>query len=424
MAWVRYRYASVSATNPQALGTCDRCGMTYQHNQLAFQYDWRGARIQNLRILVCPGCTDTPQENGQRAILIPPDPVPIQNPRPDQHMFMGQSATQNAFQYVAVGKTTSNAPSIITSPDGETWTEAPLSLDDIELFAVAYGNGIWAAVGTVISSPSAVILSSTDGVTWTERSITGFPGPDDLELQCIVFDGSRFITAGYNDDIQATRIFISTDGITWTFLASLNLIEVLGITYGSGLYVVCGLHPATLAPLIRTSEDAITWDVRTVSITSGQLRSVAYGNSSFAAVGFDAVDNVPLILTSPDGVTWTQPSYPLTADMLLNGVASVGGTFVAVGGNETTEADVSVFVSSDNGANWQNGFISVGLVGYPRAITNPNVTIGSVLYPIIFVGGVSKPFLNLSSDGTEWITSGVGAPPNAIYNAVAFGGTG
>lgn len=98
MAWSRYTHASISAQSPQALGTCDRCGMVYQHSRLSWQFDWRGPRLQNLRILVCPTCLDAPQQNGQRTIILPPDPLPITNPRPDPYMFMGQSSSPDPSQ--------------------------------------------------------------------------------------------------------------------------------------------------------------------------------------------------------------------------------------------------------------------------------------------------------------------------------------
>ena len=72
--------ARVSARNPQAAGQCDRCGFLYTHADLRFQFDWRGASLQNTRLLVCSPCYDTPQ-NQLRAIVVPADPVPIQNPR-------------------------------------------------------------------------------------------------------------------------------------------------------------------------------------------------------------------------------------------------------------------------------------------------------------------------------------------------------
>lgn len=72
--------ARVSSRNPQAAGQCDRCSFIYNHSDLRFQFDWRGSTLQNLRLLVCRSCQDTPQTQ-LRAIVVPADPVPIQNPR-------------------------------------------------------------------------------------------------------------------------------------------------------------------------------------------------------------------------------------------------------------------------------------------------------------------------------------------------------
>lgn len=72
--------ARTSATSPQAHAICDRCGFRYNFVDLQWQYDWRGASLQNLRILVCNTCLDTPQEQ-LRAIVVPADPVPIVNAR-------------------------------------------------------------------------------------------------------------------------------------------------------------------------------------------------------------------------------------------------------------------------------------------------------------------------------------------------------
>ena len=43
--------------------------------------DYRGNTLQNLRLLVCPRCLDTPQDQ-LRPIIVPPDPIPIKDPRP------------------------------------------------------------------------------------------------------------------------------------------------------------------------------------------------------------------------------------------------------------------------------------------------------------------------------------------------------
>lgn len=66
---------------PQAFAICDRCGLGYNHNQLRFQFDWAGTSLVNKQLLVCSACYDRPQEQ-LRAIILPADPVPIPNPRP------------------------------------------------------------------------------------------------------------------------------------------------------------------------------------------------------------------------------------------------------------------------------------------------------------------------------------------------------
>jgi len=76
--------ARTSPTNPQAFGVCDRCGIWYNFVNLQWQYDWRGAALQNLRILVCNTCLDTPQEQ-LRAIVVPADPTPIVNARTENY---------------------------------------------------------------------------------------------------------------------------------------------------------------------------------------------------------------------------------------------------------------------------------------------------------------------------------------------------
>ena len=72
--------ARTSSTNPEAHAICDRCGFRYNFNDLEWQFDWRGATLQNIRILVCGECLDVPQEQ-LRAITLPADPVPIINAR-------------------------------------------------------------------------------------------------------------------------------------------------------------------------------------------------------------------------------------------------------------------------------------------------------------------------------------------------------
>lgn len=75
----------VSARFPRSAAICDRCGRMTNHDQLSWQFDYLfGPRLFNLRILVCRTCLDIPQPSG-RTIVLPPDPVPVANPRPENY---------------------------------------------------------------------------------------------------------------------------------------------------------------------------------------------------------------------------------------------------------------------------------------------------------------------------------------------------
>lgn len=99
MGWARYTHASVSMAHPRALGVCDRCGFVYNHDDLQWQYQWAGPKLQNLRILVCKSCLDEPQEQ-LRTIILPPDPIPISNPRPGEFGSMVISSHPGDFQSI------------------------------------------------------------------------------------------------------------------------------------------------------------------------------------------------------------------------------------------------------------------------------------------------------------------------------------
>jgi hypothetical protein len=94
--------ARTSVSSPNAFAVCDRCGIWYNHSALRWQFDWRGASLMNIRILVCNTCYDAPQQQ-LRAIVVPADPVPIQNPRiewlVDSETNVRYTSGQNTVDY-------------------------------------------------------------------------------------------------------------------------------------------------------------------------------------------------------------------------------------------------------------------------------------------------------------------------------------
>lgn len=80
--WQARGRARVNVHDTQAFGTCDCCGFTYNLNDLHWQYEWAGDRLINLHLRHCPTCLDVPNEQ-RRSIILPPDPLPVANPRPE-----------------------------------------------------------------------------------------------------------------------------------------------------------------------------------------------------------------------------------------------------------------------------------------------------------------------------------------------------
>lgn len=83
MAWRQHGRARVSPSSPSAFGVCDRCSIWYNLRALRWQYEYAGTRLQNQHILVCDRCLDNPQPQ-LKARILPPDPVPVMNARPEQ----------------------------------------------------------------------------------------------------------------------------------------------------------------------------------------------------------------------------------------------------------------------------------------------------------------------------------------------------
>ena len=78
------RRAPVDPRNPRAWGTSDRNGMVGTHAKMRFQHEWAGTDIINTRVLVHPDELDVPQRQ-LGTIILPPDPMPIPNARPENY---------------------------------------------------------------------------------------------------------------------------------------------------------------------------------------------------------------------------------------------------------------------------------------------------------------------------------------------------
>jgi hypothetical protein len=151
------------------------------------------------------------------------------------------SLTQNGYPamtygnglYVLAGDT-NGVGSILTSPDGVTWTSHGLLIGKLggPITSVAYGAGKFVAVG---NNDGLEYTSTTGTGTWTKRSM---PGGSQ-----ITFCGNLFLVP-----FTSNSNLVSADGINWTMFNT-GLTNTLGnIIYSHSNYLAAsGLYLATSA---------------------------------------------------------------------------------------------------------------------------------------------------------------------------------
>lgn len=131
MAWRPHGRVRVNARSPRAGACCDRCGLLYNQENLRFQYEWAGLRLQNLKLLVCRECLDVPQPQ-LRAKILAPDPVPIYNARPEPFTTTGFSYQETNIMTMpnplTFGTNVDGAQMLM--PDGVTVVTMPNAAED------------------------------------------------------------------------------------------------------------------------------------------------------------------------------------------------------------------------------------------------------------------------------------------------------
>lgn len=266
---------------------------------------------------------------------------------------------------------------IISSPDGVTWTTRSAAL------GASITGDIWDGPnGKFFSVGGSIIQTSTDGVSWStalsSSAVQGFnaiafaPPPVTLsEAGAIASSGAlrlsvqkalagavtskgvpriRHLMVAVGQDSIGGKLETSPDGVTWT--ARTTPLDgagqdIWGVAYdGVGLWVAVGNHNTTGQRRIITSPDGITWTGRASALDSGgEGLAVCYdkGNSLWVVVGNNGFSS-PFILTSPNGITWTSRT-PASADE-LDCVCS-NGSIIVIGGSASAPLQTST-----DGVNW------------------------------------------------------------------------
>jgi hypothetical protein len=88
------KHVVINQDNPEGLGICDKTGFVFPHTDLVKQMEWRGNAIVWTGFYVGRPYADKPNEQ-LRPPILPPDPVPLRNPRVKQPTSGTWSRGQN-----------------------------------------------------------------------------------------------------------------------------------------------------------------------------------------------------------------------------------------------------------------------------------------------------------------------------------------
>jgi hypothetical protein len=142
-----------------------------------------------------------------------------------------------AFVAVQSSNGLSNVRSLFRSTNGTDWQEQVLpSGASPDLFGVTFGRGQFIAVGE-----GRTIITSPDGITWTNRT-----EPGDVFLVEVVDAGDTYIAFGYERPSIRSIILTSADGISWTQQNSPSTLSRVSAAYAHGIVVaLSALESAT-----------------------------------------------------------------------------------------------------------------------------------------------------------------------------------
>ena len=229
--------------------------------------------------------------------------------------------------FVAVGQQALR----IASKDGVAWTHEEIGKEGETLRAVAYGNGIFAAVGG-FGWGDQLMAYSRDGLDW---HIT--PKTKQTNYRSLFFGQGKFLAMsgdpGQVGDAKPV-VAVSTDGIAWSEPKRISgqwLIRRLA--FGNGVFVGVGDRGRR-----SVSPDGLEWQDVPGTKAVDTLIDVAFGSGVFVGVGMHG-----LRTHSRDGLLWSEPERGLEGEH-LNSVVWARDHFVAVGAGAT-------WLSAD-GAKW------------------------------------------------------------------------
>ena len=188
-----------------------------------------------------------------------------------------------------------------SSADGVNWkTSESESKYKFHLAGLSFCNGGFIAFGgdpVTVGVGEPFVMTSTDGEKWSER--IGISGK--FILRRLTLGNGLWVGVG-----DRGRRSTSKDGKVWLDAEKVKAVDTLvDVAFGNGVFVGVGLHS-----LRMMSREGVTWENRQIGLEGEHLNSVMWAEGKFVAIGQGAT------YFSPDGVAWERrdnKNAPLTA---------------------------------------------------------------------------------------------------------------
>ena len=236
-----------------------------------------------------------------------------------------------AAKFVAISST-SNANCYQTVAGlGTSWTAGTTTTGKTDLKSIAYGNGIYVAVGGTAATAS--VVSSTDGLTWIDRSanITALSAGT---YSSVIYGNGVFVAINNGGTVTS----YSANGNTWTAGGALpNVGSNLwnSIAYGNGRFVALQGNGGASTSVAYSIDNGATWTSAPAGVGSSQTWSkLVYGQGLFMAIATSS----QVVATSPDGINWTirATGMPSSSNWKALAFGNTGGNPLWVAASNTS----------------------------------------------------------------------------------------
>lgn len=249
------------------------------------------------------------------------------------------------------------------------------TFDRHDLYAAAYGNGTYVAVGA-----DGIIKISSDGQAWTIAS------SHSIWFKGLTWGKDKFVAVG-----SLGKIYVSSDGQTWTEVISGTTKDLTGIAWNGSMYVAVGDKGTIL-----TSNDGLNWMKRPLKVAYS-ISNVISGKGRFIATQSETFN---VILESSNGIDWNTIE-PLGQNFGYFNLGFNGDSFIMNG--TIPHQGGYVTVKSADGIKWTQTANSPKI----RSIASNGKKFAAIGDSQMDANGILSQNIYISDNGTDWATNAV-----------------